>query len=128
MSGPWDQAEAAEQSLLGRGQVVVGQVERGRDGQVLGPHHSQPVAGRRQLGGQARRVPGRVVPELAGEHPDRQRQVPAQPGELAPGGVRAVNQVGPASQPGQQRAASRGVRVSRLMTVASSARSAAGGW
>ena len=82
------EAEPPEQPLLVRGQVLVGQVERGGDRQVLGAHDGEPVARRRQGGGELGGAPGRVVPELPGEQPDRQRQVPAQPGDL-PGGVRA---------------------------------------
>jgi len=67
------QAEPAEQPSLPGGQVLVGQAERGGDRQVLGVHEPQPVPGRGQFGGQARRGPGRVMVELAGEHPDRQR-------------------------------------------------------
>jgi len=85
---PLDEAEPAEQPLLVCGQVLVGQVERGRDRQVLGTHDGEPVARRRQGGGKLGGAPRRVVAELPGEHPDRQRQVPAQPGDL-PGGVRA---------------------------------------
>jgi hypothetical protein len=43
-----------------------------------------------------------VVAELAGQHPDRQRQVPAQPGDLNDRGVLGA-QPGPGRQPGQQR-------------------------
>jgi hypothetical protein len=98
------QAEAAEQPLLPGGQVLVGQVEGGGDRQVLGAHHGEPVPGSGQVGGQARRGPRRVVVQLAGEHPDRQRQVPAQPGDL-PGRGRAGPgaQIGAAGQAGQQR-------------------------
>src|SRR5262249_25853346 len=71
------QAEPAEQPLPGRGQVLIGQVERGGDRQVLGAHDAQPVARRRQAGGQLGGGPGRVMAQLPGEHPDRQRQVPA---------------------------------------------------
>ena len=96
-----DQAQPAEQPLLGCGEVGVGQVERRRDRQVLGPHDGQPVAGGRQVGGEFGGGPGRVMPQLAGQHPDRQRQVPAQPGDL-PGRARLGAQVGAPGQPGQQ--------------------------
>ena len=43
-TGARDQAEAAEQPLLGRGEVGVGQAERCGDRQVLRPHEGQPVA------------------------------------------------------------------------------------
>jgi hypothetical protein len=43
-----------------------------------------------------------MMPQLLGEHPDRQRQVPAQPGDL-PGRARSGAEVGTAGQPGQQR-------------------------
>ena len=95
------QAEPAEQPLLAGGQVPVGQVERGGDRQVLGLHQLQPVPGRGQLGGQVRRGPGRVMAQLAGHQPDRQRQVPAQPGDLdrrgAPGPCRGGPPAGPAA-------------------------------
>jgi hypothetical protein len=42
-----------------------------------------------------------MVPQLPGEHPDRQRQVPAQASQLA-GGARARRQLCLAGQPGQQ--------------------------
>ena len=96
------QAEPAEQPLLGVAEVGVGQVERGRDRQVLRPHHGQPVAGRRETGGDLRAGPGRMMPQLLGEHPDGQRQVAAQPGDL-PGRACSGAEVGTAGQPGQQR-------------------------
>jgi hypothetical protein len=96
------QAQPAEQPLLVRGQVIVGQAERGRDRCVLGPHDGRPVARRRQIRGQFGRAPGGVVPELPGEHSDGQRQIPAQPGYLR-GGRRIRDHFGAASQPGQQR-------------------------
>jgi hypothetical protein len=77
------QAEPAEQPPLPGGQVLVGQVERGGDREVLGVHQLQPVPGRGELGGQARGGPRRVMVELAGEHPHCQRQVPAQLGNLS---------------------------------------------
>jgi len=45
-AGARDQAEAAEQPPRTWGQVLVGQVERGRDRQVLGAYLGQPVARR----------------------------------------------------------------------------------
>ena len=95
-------AQAAEQPLLAFGQVLVGQVERGRHRQVLRAHQLQPARRGGQLGGQVRRSPGRVMVQLAGQHPDRQRQVPAQPGDLA-GRAVAGAQAGTPGQPGQQR-------------------------
>ena len=99
-------AQAAEQPLLTWGQVLVGQVERSRHRQLLRTHQLQPARRRGQLGGQVRRGPGRVMVQLPGQHPDRQRQVPAQPGDL---GGRPVTraQARAAGQPGQQR---RGLR------------------
>ena len=95
-------AQAAEQPLLAGGQVLVGQVERGRHRQVLRAHQLQPARRGGQVGGQVRRGPGRVMMQLAGQHPDRQRQVPAQPGDLA-GRPVARAQAGAPGQPGQQR-------------------------
>ncbi len=95
------QAQPAEQPLLGRGEIGVGQVERGRDRQILRAHDGQPVAGRRQVSGQLSTTAGRVVPQLPAEHPDRQRQVPGQLGYL-PGRALPGSQVRPARQPGQQ--------------------------
>jgi hypothetical protein len=94
-------AEPAEQPLLDRGEIGVGQVERGSNRQILRAHDSQPVTGRCQARGQLSARAGRVVPQLPGEHPDRQRQVAAQPGYL-PGGTGPGTQVRTASQPGQQ--------------------------
>ena len=98
---PGDQAEAAEQPLLGRRQVGVGQAERGGDRQVLGAHQRQPVAGRGQLGGQPAGRPGGTVPQLAGQHPDRQRQVPAQLRDLTHRRIPGAYP-GPGRQPGEQ--------------------------
>ena len=98
----------------------VGQVERGSDRQILCAHDSQPVAGRRQVGGQLSARAGRVVPQLPGEHPDRQRQVPAQPGYLP--GLGPAPSAGPArpASRASSSAASSGDRVPRLITAASS--------
>jgi hypothetical protein len=96
------QAQPAKQPLLGWVEVGVGQVERRRHGQVLGPHDGQPVARGRQVGGEFGRGPGRVMPQLAGQHPDRQRQEPAQPGDL-PGRPSLGIQVAAPGQAGQQR-------------------------
>ena len=94
-------AQPAEKPPLAVVQVLVGQAERGRDRQVLGCHQLQPVAGGGQVAGQARGGPGGVVGQLAGQHPDRQRQVPAQRGD--PGHLRIVGgHVGAAGQAGQQ--------------------------
>ena len=43
------QAEPAEQALLAGGQILVGQVERGRHRDVFGLHGRQPVAGGGEL-------------------------------------------------------------------------------
>src|SRR5690348_5515419 len=50
-AGARDQAEPAEQPLLGRIEILIRQVERGRDRYVLGPHYGKPVADRCQVGG-----------------------------------------------------------------------------
>jgi hypothetical protein len=71
------QADPAEQSLLVACQVGVGQVERGGDRQVLGGHQLDPVRRRGHLGRPSGCGPGRVVAQLPGHHPDRQRQVTA---------------------------------------------------
>jgi hypothetical protein len=97
-----DQAEPAEQPLLGGREVGVGQAERGRHGQVLGAHHGQPVPRASQHGGQVSGGPGGMVAQLAGQHPDGQRQVPAQPGNLTHRGIGGTDP-GPGRQPGQQR-------------------------
>ena len=99
---PRNEAEPAQRPLLRPGELLVGQVERGGHRQVLGAHHGQPVARCGQPGGQFRAGPGRVVPQLPGQHPDGQRQVTAQPGYL-PGRARRGGQAGPARQLGQQR-------------------------
>ena len=56
------QAESAEQPLLSLAEVAVGQIERGRDREVLRAHDGQPVASRREVGGEFRTVPGRMMP------------------------------------------------------------------
>ena len=96
------QPQPPEQPLLVLGQVGIRQVERGGHGQVLGGHQLQPVPRGSQLGGPPGRRPGRVVVQLAGHHPDRQRQAPAQPGEL---GHRRIGraQPRPGREPDQQR-------------------------
>ena len=47
------------------------------------------------------RAPGGVMAQLAGEHPDRQRQVPAEPGDLIHRRIPGAD-AGPGGQPGQQ--------------------------
>ena len=111
------QPEPAEQPLLVRGEVRIRQVERSGDRQVLGGHQLQPVHGRRQLGGPPGDGPGGVVVQLAGQHPDRQRQVPAQPGNLPDRRVCRARPARPASRTSKL-AASPGGRVSRLIAVA----------
>jgi hypothetical protein len=76
------QAQPPEQPLLVPGQVGIRQIEGGGHGHVLGGHQLQPVTLRGQFGGPAGQRPGRVVLDLAGHQADRQRQVPAQPGDL----------------------------------------------
>jgi hypothetical protein len=107
------QAEPAEQPLRAGREVLVGQVKCGGDRQILRPHHGQPVPGLGQVSGQPHRGPGGVVAQLGGYHPDRQRQVPAQAGNLPhrgvppfypPHGLRA----GPAVSPPRGRAGYRG--------------------
>ena len=114
-----DQAEPAEQPLLAWTEILVGQVEGGRHRQILRPHQFRPVCCRCEVCHHALGGLGRVVAQLAGDQPDRQGQVPAQPGNLAHRRIGGVDP-GPGRQPGQQRAASRGGRMSRLMTAASS--------
>ena len=94
-------AKAAEHPPLPGSQAAVGQVQRRRDGPVLGPHQLHPVCPRDQIGSQAGRRPRQVVPELAGHYRDRQRQVTAQPRELPDRRV-ALIQVRPPGQPGEQ--------------------------
>ena len=72
------QAEPAEQALLAGGQVLVGQVERGRHRDVFGLHGCQPVTGRGQLGGQVGDRPGGMMAQSGRDQPDRQRQIAAQ--------------------------------------------------
>ena len=95
------QPEPAEQPLLVGCEVRIGQVERGGHRDVLGGDQFQPVHRGGQLGGPSGRGPGRVVVQLAGHHPDGQRQVAAQPGQL---GHRRVLRAEPGSagQPDQQ--------------------------
>jgi hypothetical protein len=94
-----NQAEPAEQPLRARGEVGVGQAERRADRHVLRVHEVQPVPCLHQLGGQAGAGPDGMVAELAGQHRDRQRQIPAQPGELADRGVLRAESW-PCGQPG----------------------------
>ena len=54
--------ESAKQPLLSLAEVGVGQIERGRDRQVLRAHDGQPVASRREAGGEFRTGPGRMMP------------------------------------------------------------------
>jgi len=82
------------------GEVLVGQVEGRRDRQVLGLQQRHPVSGGRQVGGQLDGGPGRMVFQLPGDQPDRQRQVPAQPGDLTHRGIGGVDS-GPGRKPGQ---------------------------
>ncbi len=96
------QAEPSEQPLLIGSQVSVGQVERGRHRQALGLHQGQPVPRRRQLSRPPGGGPRRVMTQLTGHHPDRQRQVPAQPGDLPHSRV-TWSEPGTARQPHQQR-------------------------
>ena len=101
-AGARDQAEPAEQPLLAWTEIGVGQVEGGRDRQILRPHQFRPVCRRREAGHHAAGGLRRVVAQLAGDQPDRQRQVPAPPGDLAHRRIGGVDP-GPARQPGQQR-------------------------
>jgi len=55
------QAEPAKELLLVRGEILVGQVERGGDGQVLGPHDGQPVPCGGQIGRHFRAAAGWVM-------------------------------------------------------------------
>ena len=80
--GPGMQAKAAEQSPLAAAQVPVGQVKRCRDRYILGAHQVQAVPCGGEFRGESGRCPGGMMMQLAGEHPDSQRQVAAEPGEL----------------------------------------------
>jgi hypothetical protein len=100
-AGAGNQTESAEQPLRASGQVLIRQGERGRDRHVLGPHERQPIAGRGQVGGQPGGRPGGVMAQLAGDHPDRQRQVSTQADELAHRRIPWA-QAGPGRQPGKQ--------------------------
>ena len=93
------QTQPPEQPLQVRAQIRVRQVERRGDRQILRGHQLEPTRRRRQLSRPPGRGPCRVVPQLAGHHPDRQRQVPAQPGDL--GHLRITR-----TQPGPDGAAS----------------------
>ena len=102
-AGPGNQAEPAEQPLLACGEVLVGQVERGRDRQVLGVHQRQPVPGR----GQARR-PGSPAVQ-AGWWRSWLASIPIASGRyphsrvISPTAASPALQPGPGRQPGQQR-------------------------
>ena len=95
-----DKAEAVERR--GRqGLRPSRQAECGRNRQVLRPHDGQPVVGP----GRADRPAGRRTRPGGGSaswrHPDRQREVPAQAGDLADRGISGA-QARPGRQPGQQ--------------------------
>ncbi len=92
------QPEPAEQPLLPGREVVVRQVERGRDRQVLGGQLLESVHRSGQLGGPPGQGPRRMVVQLAGEHPDRQRQKAAEPDNLRDLGVGRA-EPGPRGQP-----------------------------
>jgi len=94
-------AQAAEHPPLPAGEVLVGTAERGGDRQVLGVHQFQPVTRSGQVGGQVGGRPGRVVVQLAGQHPQGERQAAAQPGDLGHCRIAGV-QAGPGREPGQQ--------------------------
>jgi hypothetical protein len=83
-AGARDQALAAEQPSLSLAQVGAGQVKRRSDGQVLRVYQGQPVPGRGQMLSLLAWAAGGVVAQPPGDHPDRQGQVPAQPGDLIP--------------------------------------------
>ena len=72
-----------------------------------------------QFGGPPRQSPGRMVVQLAGQHPDRERQAPAKPGDLPHGRVGGA-EAGPDGQPDQQPGCLAGGRASRLIAWASS--------
>ena len=60
-AGPGNQAKPAKQPLLVLGEVLVRQVERGSDRQVLGLQQRHLVSSGGQVGGQLADGPGRVV-------------------------------------------------------------------
>ena len=99
-AGAWDQAEPAEQPLLARGQVGVGQIERGRHGQVLGVHQGQLVPGGGQFGGHPGGGPGGVMPSCLASIPIACGRYPHSR-VISPAGPRAARS-GLAGQPGQQ--------------------------
>ena len=81
-----------------------------------------------QLGGPPGHGPGRMVVQLAGEHPDRQRQAAAQPGDLADPGV-GWAEAGPDGQADQQRgrlAGREGVQADRWASSSAVSRRPAG--
>lgn len=95
------QAEPAEEPLLAGGELAIGQLERGGDRVVLGPHLCDPVLGRGQLGGQIGGRPGGTVFELPGHHGDRQRQISAQRDHLDDTAV-SWSKAGTAGEAGEQ--------------------------
>src|SRR5215469_6792700 len=80
---PGDKSELAEQTLLAGIQLGIREVEGSANGQILRVHEGQPVPCRCELGCQTFRGPGGMVAQLAGEHPNGQREISAQPGYLA---------------------------------------------
>lgn len=63
---PRVQPQPPEQPPLLAGEILIGQVERRRDGQVLGVHQLEPVTGGREFPCQFCRRPGGMVVQLAG--------------------------------------------------------------
>ena len=96
--GAREQAQPAEQPLLAGSEIVVGQVESGRDGQVLGVHQLQPVAGRCQVGREPGDGPGGVVMQLAASIPTASGRYPHR---------RTISRTGPSSGLSPGRPASR---------------------
>jgi len=83
------------------GQVLIGQVERRGDRQVLRLQQLRPVPRSRQLGRPPGRCPSPMMVQMAGHYPDCQRQVPAQPCKLAHPRLGRARPV-PTGQPDQQ--------------------------
>ena len=95
------QSKATEQLLLAGGEVLVGQIKGGRDGQVFRVHEFEPVVGGCQIVCQPGCRPGRMMVQLTGKHTDRQREVPAQLVDRPDRRIRAVH-VRTAGEPDEQ--------------------------
>jgi len=99
--GTRDEPKPAEYPLLIGIQVFIGQVERGAGGQVLRADETEPILCGGKLHGETLCCPGRVVAKVRGRHAYRQRQIPAQPGDLSHRGIRDMH-ANPGGQASQQ--------------------------